>query len=436
MGRGLMRSRMQARAMRSLSVAAAVGPIISWQCHAADLYVDFDHSGYGTLYSSGSVPSVPAPRPVGGTGGDHGKSTLESWGRDMPLASSYRTPLGIPSGDVDARELQRLEEERLRTQREQKAEREAGIRRERVRVFLEGQDADDARLRESMSATATIERRLPEFERSKRIRLRYDRRLTNRLRYEMDHVRVPSPARRARFQAVLFLGTGNSPAEALAALREKTPNPFTGRPFDNVLAFGKAGFAADLPRAIEDHALAEAGLLSQESMTHLNELRGARIEEVVAHSNGATVAEMLIRNDLILGVKRFSILGGDAALLKLPQLQALAIEKGIQIRVYANQGDVVPLLPTGWSIRDAARKVIGPLKTYQYSEDLTYHVLGIANPPPRDPAQLSVQLFSVPTAWNSLKERHIYANYYRLINARRMMGCLSSSREPDPRCRL
>ncbi|MEW6388046.1 MAG: hypothetical protein AB1491_11070 [Thermodesulfobacteriota bacterium] len=147
------------------------------------------------------------------------------------------------------------------------------------------------------------------------------------------------------YKTVLFMGTGNSQEDADAYLRKHFRNPVTGEVYEQIYGFGKHGVSKDLPRAIADHLEAERDLLSPATLEKCARLKGARINHLVAHSNGATIAEVLLKNNDIQ-VKELTLLGGDRTLTNMDNLERLAREKGIErINVYVNKGDIVPLLP-------------------------------------------------------------------------------------------
>ncbi|MDP3182137.1 MAG: hypothetical protein Q8M54_04885 [Desulfobaccales bacterium] len=179
----------------------------------------------------------------------------------------------------------------------------------------------------------------------------------------LDKHKVPPlgvpPVKKA--DTVLFLGTGNDRADAEELTRKHYRNPNTGQPYERILAFGQHGFDKDLARAVADHAYADKAMLSKATAEQLAPLKGARIEHLVAHSNGATVAEALIRNDVIK-VKDLTIMGGDRTLFNLDELDKLAREKNMTITVYVNKGDIVPMLPKLSQVKDVKEGRVSPEK--------------------------------------------------------------------------
>jgi len=173
-----------------------------------------------------------------------------------------------------------------------------------------------------------------------------------KLARNLDKTYVPPPGVPPvkKADSVLFLGTGNDQGEADKLMAKHYQNPVTGKPYERILAFGQGSgaakdFAKDLPRVVADHIGAEKAMLSKETISKVGPLKGAEIDKLVAHSNGATVAEAMIRADYIK-VKDWHIMGGDRTLWNLDGLNQLAKDKNMDITVYVNRGDIVPLLPT------------------------------------------------------------------------------------------
>jgi hypothetical protein len=170
------------------------------------------------------------------------------------------------------------------------------------------------------------------------------------------------------YKTILLMGTGNSQEDADTYMRKHFRNPITGEVYDQIYAFGRHGIGNDLVRAITDHLQAERDFLSSRTLEKCARLKNAHIDHLVAHSNAATIAEVLLkRNDI--KVRELTLLGGDHTLTNLEGLEKLAKDKGIErINVFVNQGDIVPLLPrpqqlTGFgptSIMDALFKRISP----------------------------------------------------------------------------
>jgi hypothetical protein len=263
-----------------------------------------------------------------------------------------------------------------------------------------------------------------------RDRYAYDGQL-RRLSASIDKIEVPAPQ---ICDSILLLGLGATPE--VAAQEGAGGNPFTGHPY----GCGVYGFASmsDWPdlvlRGIADHYLSSIDLLSPLTALTLHRLESEEriVPVVVAHSNGATIAEVLIRTHRLVGVKELRILGGDGALMHLDDLQKLADDYGIRVTVYAIKGDVVPLTPSGWGLRALGESLSTMVGSYA-APNLTYGLLGLQRAPANPGANLQVTLLDYPPRTNPL-DYHPYLGYAGLLKGLRMMGCLAGSN--DSRCRV
>lgn len=405
---------------------AAMSPPLCAQ--SISLRVDFDGSGFGKIYSSSSSPRVE--------------------GRCVSNCGSLGLPSGSNSGADSAQmqsyvasrlEEQRREQEFARLQQELRARRQKNIntieivqRIQELGFQLEDTESDKFR-REQYNLKYRLLDTVPQFD-SRRAELRARQfSLQERLALSIRRIHVPSPV--ATYDSILILGTFNTPEDAQRAILARAENPFSGRAYDSIFGMGEAGFFAEISRVSLDHFLASTNRLSSSSMNSLGILKGATVREVVAHSNGAKIAEVLIRAGSIRGVKVLRILGGDASLMDLARFDQLAKEKNIKIYVYAVKKDPVPLIPLGWQIREWAEKLHDPIAKFQQAQDLTYEILGLKRNSPPTLARVNVQLLSFPDQKNWV-DYHIYATYHRLIQGQRKLGCLDATGSLDSRCRI
>ncbi len=106
---------------------------------------------------------------------------------------------------------------------------------------------------------------------------------------------------------------------------------------------GESEAAREAGRGIVDHVtLAGATLGSENGQRLMRTLQGTKIDRIMAHSNGATVTEALIRGDVIK-VDEFHIAGGDRSLISGPSLQELLdTGKVKKVVVWVNPGDPIP----------------------------------------------------------------------------------------------
>lgn len=247
---------------------------------------------------------------------------------------------------------------------------------------------------------------------------------------------VPLPATPRHYRSILIWGMFGTPADAQKAVLERERDPFSGIPFDDVFAFGDAG-RSDVGRVSLDHLLGHFQKLSSTTRARLGLLNGATADEVVCHSNGCRIAEVLIETGM-LKVGRLRILGGDNAALELNYLASLKKSKGLkEISVFILRGDLIPLISPGWQIIERMAKVGGPLRTFDsFATNTTYQLLGLTSRPSFNPvSDIKVHMMSYPAARaTDLKALHVYDNYSRVVKGLRMMGCLETAGSLAQRC--
>lgn len=253
--------------------------------------------------------------------------------------------------------------------------------------------------------------------------------------YLLDNIKVPSPPTSLHYHSILLWGFLNTPEDADQAKLDGIKNPFTGENFDDVFAFGTKGWISDSVRVILDHFLSTFNTLSPQTQSHLGVLKGATADEVVCHSNGCRIAEVLIATGQ-LKVDKLRILGGDGVLGELDYLEKLATEKQMkEISVYAIKGDTIPHSDVFWNIKERMERIGHPLQTFENKrDDPTYQTLGLTDTPRFNPeAKVQVHIFSVPSL-QTFVEAHRYTTYDHAIQIRRLSGCMTEEGMMDPRC--
>lgn len=416
----------------SLTIGFAI--LMNCNLHAQfSRYVDFDGSGFGTLYTSSGV-STPQGVCVSGCGG----------------------PLGIPSGNnqqsynnqVQALNQQRLEQQQLDRQKEkEKQELIEKINRikkqqesiENLQELQKLQDALNKLSNQDVRTRYNLKTRIIDslsiFEQQQRIFRNKQNDLLRRISQSILEIKVPAPETPPLYKSVLFLGMFQTPEIARQAKEKGLKNPFTDMPYDGIFAFGSAETLKEIKRVTLDHLLGDFNLLSKNTFRELGAIRGATIENIVASSNGAKVAEVLIRSGFIEGVKTFRILGGDGALMNMESLQQLATEKGIKIYVYATKDDPVPLTPTGWQILKMAEQLTGGrLAQFNKVKNLTYEVLGLKEAKASDKFKVQVELLYYHSRSSDIFEPHWYSTYHAIIKGRQLSGCLDKSGDIKQKC--
>ena len=258
----------------------------------------------------------------------------------------------------------------------------------------------------------------------------------DRMEWSLNHIVVPPPSREpTHYQHILILGMGDTPDKA-AGKTWLDPFHEKSEPFDKVFAFG-IDSRLEPARVVLDHIGQPYNRLSVFTTSQLEQLKGVTADEVVCHSNGYSIAKVLIELG-ILKVRRLRILGGDNVLLDIDNLETLKNEKQLdEVSVYVFRGDVVPIIDPGWTISDLMTKIAHPLQSFQnMRNNATYQILGLTEKPKFDPdAKLKVHILSYPeTSGMNLKENHVYDNYSRVIKGLRMSGCLTKEGVMDRRC--
>lgn len=101
--------------------------------------------------------------------------------------------------------------------------------------------------------------------------------------------------------------------------------------------------AEELLRGIVDNSsLGEYTLNTEHGRKLIEQLEGTQFDRLIAHSNGATVSEALIRKGVI-SVNELNIIGGDRSLINYFGLNELITSGKVKrIVVWVNPGDIIP----------------------------------------------------------------------------------------------
>ncbi len=172
---------------------------------------------------------------------------------------------------------------------------------------------------------------------------------------EMQKARMgasPTAAPTRMIHEGVFLGLLTNQQDADELLTHET-SPFDARSYREMqrkgeamaLSFGTgANFSTEIERGLADHLSLGGYTLSQDRVAAVvHALNGTRFDRLIAHSNGATVAEALLRADVIR-TRELDIAGGDRSLVNYESLHEL-IESGRvdHVVVWLNPGDPIPL---------------------------------------------------------------------------------------------
>lgn len=391
-------------------------------------YVDFDGGG-GSWYSSSTPPRVS-------TGSDSYSSGRGS--RNDYSSVDY-------SGYEKRLREQQLKEEQRKKELEEKIRQaknllDAQKALQLLKQLHQLQGIADNDFEQAHQRSRVINNLVPRLGREQREANQHHESRLERLAHDMDHIQVPSPSRcyGKQHPQILILGTFDTPQEAEKDWNNHLKNPFTGGSFCDIFGFGRESLTAESARVFFEHFLQNTNILSATTVDQLARLKGATIEEVVCHSNGCAVAEAVIRAGFVKGVKRLRILGGDAAVTNLDsikKLQEQMIQRvpGARVDVYAVIGDPVPLIPTGWQILDAMRRIGEPLTSFESARSLTYEALGLKGRRGFDAAsRLQVQFLTPPVKGAPSLKLHEFLTYAGIIWGQTVNGFRTSTGDIKP----
>jgi hypothetical protein len=413
--------------MRLFAIALFLTLLLAAPAHAGSFSIDWDKGG-GTGFGIHFEPSSHSSDSSSGWQSRSSQDDAFFQYEQARRAEQERAAKEL--AEKEAEEARRREEERkLEEQIQQtgQVQRVLQLRRQLADLRAKHHAAVD----HDMPIAAKLVEDLPQFDALWIQQSRDHDRLLAKIAHGLDHIQVPSPTVR-HISHALFLGWTATPDDALAMQTQQAHSPFDGRRYESIYGFALPSPVVDIPRVALDHLLLGYGLPTPEANLERVEaqLKGASIDELVAHSNGAAIAEAMIGHG-DLHVKTLRILGGDGALMNLESLDRLAKTHQMQIYVYANAGDVVPMTSLGWSLRAAVDHLVDPASfdlTQEHvdAHGFVYTVLGFGHPssPPWSD-HLHVVMLSTP--WTSLslenvKRNHVYESYYGLLNAMRLLG--------------
>ncbi len=410
---------------RLLAASFSLSSLVA-QAGSFSYSTDFDGTGTGT----GFTVNFPDRSSSGGPSYSSGGSTEDSEARY--LRQQY---------DRQLEEAQKRYEEEILRQKLEKARKKRNVEEiQRLLEQLKKYEAEEPSLIERMKLTEQVLAQEKKFAEARQEYLRLLPSRRSRLAWSIDHIVVPPPPVPRHYNRILLEGMWCTPEEARKDLLEKQyEDPFNGLPYDDIFAFGTDG-KKDVFRAGFDHLLGHFDRLTPETQSRLAELRGATVDELVCHSNGCRVAEVLIEQGL-LKVNRLRILGGDNVMLDLHYLRDLQERKQLQeLTIYVMKDDPVPVAGTLWtSITDGVRRLRRPLSSFDRKrDDLTYQALGLTHRPSFDPdARFQVHEVSYPSASRfNIVEQHKYENYARVINGWRRTQCLEQDGSLRQKCML
>ena len=173
----------------------------------------------------------------------------------------------------------------------------------------------------------------------------YNRQL-QKLMNDVSKIKVPPPKLPRKIHEGVILGLFNTDEKnAITDTSKHVVSSFTGKGYkkDEFFATSDQLSAKELLRGVIDNSyLGEYTLNTDHGKKLVERLQGTQFDRLIAHSNGATVSEALIRKGVIT-VNELNIVGGDRSLINNVGLQELITTGKVKrIVVWINPGDVIP----------------------------------------------------------------------------------------------
>ena len=164
---------------------------------------------------------------------------------------------------------------------------------------------------------------------------------------EVSKIKIRSPKVTRRIHEGIILGLFNTDEKnAITDTSKHVVSPFTGKTYkaNEVFATSDLISARELARGVMDNSnLGEYTLNTQYGKKLIERLQGTQFDRLIAHSNGATVTEALIRKGVIK-VDELNIIGGDRSLINYFGLNELIVTGKVKrIVVWVNPGDIIPI---------------------------------------------------------------------------------------------
>jgi hypothetical protein len=210
-------------------------------------------------------------------------------------------------------------------------------------------------------------------------------------------------------------------------------SPFTGKKFEQGSVFAstdRKDWTQEGERVLADNlTVGEATLNTPYGKQLIERLDGVHFGILNAHSNGATVAEALIRKGIIK-VDELNIMGGDRSLINRMGLQEL-IDTGKvkRITVWTNPGDPVPLgssyvLPTP----------IRPLGSLSLTDTAAYYarrLMSWGKPPKPDVEYVSLAGLQYPRGQKMTADLDAHSKFAYLQNIKVYLDSKQNADKPQ-----
>ncbi len=184
------------------------------------------------------------------------------------------------------------------------------------------------------------------FETVKKDSIAYNGQL-QKLINDISKIDVPPPKETHRIHEGVMLGLFNTDKiNAITGDANHTVSAWTGQAFKpgEIFATSDRVSATELYRGLKDNNnLGDYTLNTEYGKKLVERIEGTQFDRLIAHSNGATVAEALIRKGVIT-VDELNIVGGDRSMINgLAYKELIATGKVKRIIVWYNPGDVIPM---------------------------------------------------------------------------------------------
>ena len=163
---------------------------------------------------------------------------------------------------------------------------------------------------------------------------------------DISKINVPPPPLPHKIHEGVMLGLSNTDDSNAVTGAKREVSAWTGKPYmpDEVFATSDRISSRELYRGLRDNnSLGEYTLSTEFGKKLIERLEGSQFDRLIAHSNGATVAEALIRKGTIT-VEELNIVGGDRSMVNgMGYRELIATGKVKRIVVWYNPSDIIPI---------------------------------------------------------------------------------------------
>ena len=163
----------------------------------------------------------------------------------------------------------------------------------------------------------------------------------------ISEIKVRPPKVPRRIHEGIMLGLFNTDEKnAITDTSKHVVSSHTGKNYkaSEIFATSDLISAKELARGVMDNSyLGEYTLNTAFGKKLIERIEGTQFDRLIAHSNGATVSEALIRKGIIK-VDELNIIGGDRSLINYFGLNELIVTGKVKrIVVWINPGDIIPI---------------------------------------------------------------------------------------------